>query len=240
MFGFGCGAFAEGGFDGFAQRVSAFECFEEEEVFAGEALVVDGVVVAVDGEVYLLACGAAGAGTADEMNADGVAGLCAGVVRRVADGEEGVVDGVGCGEETEIRLQSDVGVGVETGDFVCSERRAGFVIEGFDVGPFEGGHRCGGVCVGMRVLRVLLEPDDERGAEIAEGEGARGMGFEVGAHEGLKSAAAYDGLEAWEVLFEGGEESEPVLTVVDFETLEGGEAIVGADEGGGLVGYGWA
>ena len=93
MFGFGYGAFAEGGFDGFAQGVSALERFEEEEVFAGEAFVVDGVVVAVDGKVGLLARWAAGAGTANEMDADGVAGLRAGVVRGVADGEESVVDG---------------------------------------------------------------------------------------------------------------------------------------------------
>ena len=102
MFGFGRGAFAECGIDGFAKRVSALQCFEEEEVFAGEAFVVDGVVVAVDRKVNLLAGRAAGTGTADEMDSDSVAGLRAGVVRGIANRKEGVVDGVGCGEETEI------------------------------------------------------------------------------------------------------------------------------------------
>ena len=149
MFGFGRGAFTECCIDGFAQRVSALECFEEEEVFSREALVVDGVVVAVDRKVDLLMRWPTRTGAANEMDSDGVAGLRARVVRGVADRKEGVVDGVRYREEAKIGLKGYARVGVEVGDLVCCERWARFVVEGFDVGPLEGGHCDCGIRIGL-------------------------------------------------------------------------------------------
>ena len=162
MFGFGRGAFAECGIDGFAKRVSALQCFEEEEVFAGKALVVDGVVVAVNCQIDLLLRWAAGAATANEMNSDSVAGLGAGVVRGIADSKKCIIDGVRSCEETKIGLQSYVRVCVETSDLACCEWFAGFVVECLDMGPLECGHCYGGIGIGLCVLGILFEPGDER------------------------------------------------------------------------------
>ena len=121
-----------------------------------------------------------------------------------------------------------------TKQFVGRKWGTSFVIEGFDVCPFKSSHRDRRFSVGRRVLWIFAQPRDERVAEVAQGKGARRISFEVCAHKFFETARADNGLEAGEVFFEGGEKTEPVLSVVDFEALEGRETVVGLDEGVGL------
>ena len=64
------------------------------------------------------------------------------------------------------------------------------------------------------------------------------MGGEIGDGKRFKGGGADDGLEGGAVFSECSEDAEPVLAVVDFEALEGGETAVGGDEGGGDRGHG--
>jgi hypothetical protein len=70
---FGDGGASEGGFEGVPKRCTFVERTKDEVVFARKALVVDRVVVTVDGEVDLFALRAVrSASLADKMNSDSI------------------------------------------------------------------------------------------------------------------------------------------------------------------------
>jgi len=138
-------------------------------------------------------------------------------------------------DKAQVRLDGEDGVFADGGHLVGREGRPGRIVEGFDVGPLELGHFDGELGVGRGVIGVCGEPRRQARAEVAESEGCGGAVGEVVAHDALKAARADDGLEAGEVLLKAGVEAEPVLAVVDFEALEGAEAVVGADDGFGFV-----
>jgi hypothetical protein len=66
------------------------------------------------------------------------------------------------------------------------------------------------------------------------------VGFEVGDGEAVEAARAEGGGEGGEIVVEAVEEAEPILAIVDLDALEGGETVVGFDDGVGEVGGGVA
>src|SRR5580700_385697 len=129
-----------------------------------------------------------------------------------------------------MRLQLQRRVLADVGEVVGVERGLFLGVEGFDMRPFEAHHVAGQLSVGTDEIRVKLEPGFEARTEVAQRERLRGTFCQVGAHQRVEFGSADNGLEAGEILFEAGVETEPVLPVVNFEALEGGEAVVGAND----------
>src|SRR5882762_5707684 len=67
-------------------------------------------------------------------------------------------------------------------------------------------------------------------AEIAESKRAAWMRGEISVHQCFETLGADDCAQARKVFMKGRLQAKPVLAVVDFEPLEGGEAAVGTDE----------
>src|ERR1700727_1658283 len=61
------------------------------------------------------------------------------------------------------------------------------------------------------------------------------MSLEIGAHKGLKSAAANNRLESRKVFLEGGKQTEPVLPVINLQSLERSKPVIGTNERVGFI-----
>ena len=116
-------------------------------------------------------------------------------------------------------------------------RRLGGGVKGFDFRPFEADHIESELEAARGVARMFCEPGFEARAEVAHGEGARGAIDEVVLGEGVEAAIAEDGAETGKIVGKGVENAEPVLAIVDFEALEGSEAIIGLDDSLGDGGH---
>src|ERR1700723_4761305 len=77
---------------------------------------------------------------------------------------------------------------------------------------------------------MLSQPVFQPRAQVAQSERAGGAVDQISLCQGIEVAAAQHGSKAREILCETGENAKPVLPVVDFQPLEGSEAIVGLDE----------
>ncbi len=62
------------------------------------------------------------------------------------------------------------------------------------------------------------------------------MGFEIGDREPIEPSLAEHGAQAAKVFLERAEDAPPVLLIVDFQPLEGGEPVVALDEAAGDFG----
>ncbi len=93
-----------------------------------------------------------------------------------------------------LEVEAEAG-GVAALELSDGEGRAGGVVEGFDVGPFEAGQvegEAGGAAAD--------EEGDEALAEVAKVETGGGMAGEIGEGKGVKGAIAEDGAEAGKIV----------------------------------------
>src|ERR1700722_9192519 len=63
------------------------------------------------------------------------------------------------------------------------------------------------------------------------------MGGEISDRKSFKGTTANDRTQCGKVFSQRAEYAEPILAVIDFETLEGGEAAVRSDEGSGNIAH---
>jgi len=223
--------------DGLFEGTAALQGFKDGELFPFEAAEIDGVVDAMDSEIDR-----SGFETGYGRNLfalltlfHGVAGDFEGGI--APDREEQVVHGIMQIEKVNVGLQAKTKFGgIGANENRGGDRRFGGAVEGFDLGPFEANHVDSELVTACSVARVFAEPGYEAGAEVAHGEGTRGAVGEVVLGEPIKTTITENRAQAGEIVGEGVEDAEPVLAIVDFEALEGGEAVVGLDDFAGDVG----
>ena len=226
---------AEGGDYGAFQGATLLEILQDGELFPFQATEVDGVVDAVNGEIDGSGFEARDGGNFFVLLAlvHGITSCVVGDVggRIVFDGEEEIVDRIVEIEETYIRLQAEAEFcGIGGDESGGRYGRQGGAIEGFDFGPFETDHIDSELHAAGGIARMFAEPGFEAEANVAHGERARRAIGEVMLRELIEAAIAENGAKAGKIVGEAVEDAEPILTIVDFETFEGREAIVGFDD----------
>ena len=81
---------------------------------------------------------------------------------------------------------------------------------------------------------MFFEPVHQARTEIAQGEGLRWAINQIRFGHRVESAAAQHGAQAGKIFGERGKHAEPVLAIVNFQALEGSQAVVGLDD---LIGH---
>src|ERR1700685_508006 len=77
---------------------------------------------------------------------------------------------------------------------------------------------------------MLLQPVHQARTQIAQGEGLRRAIDQIRFGHGIETAATEHGAQAGKIFGEGGQHAEPVLAIVNFQALEGSEAVVRLDD----------
>lgn len=195
-----------------------------------EALVVDRILEAVNGEVD---------GGTTAADADGPAVAALGGGDRVADGgnflvldrTHEVVDGVTQFEERDVRLKGEAeSIRRSPGDLFRGDDGPLRVVEGQNASPFDPGYVQSEIAFRVSQHGVSREERDKFGADVPEVPGMGTASFEVRYGEMVEFAFAKDGAEAAKILSECAEETPPILLIVNLESLEGSETVVGFDE----------
>src|SRR5450631_1325151 len=148
----------------------------------------------------------------------------------VVEVEDQIVGRVVEGNEAQVRLQREARSGVESDDLIESERRAICVIKGFNKCPLYAGYVNGEAVATASKTRIRSEPLRQLRAKITQRERTARMCGEISNRQALKRAGTNDREECGKVLEQGSENAKPILAVVDFEAIKGGQATVWCNE----------
>src|SRR5271168_855665 len=151
--------------------------------------------------------------------------------------ENEIVCGITESEQLYMRLQREARVSADRCGFGYRQGRELRVVEGLNAGPFDASYIERKSRARPCKLRILREPVEKPGAEIAKRKGAAGMSGKIRIHQCFESLCADHGAQCGEIFMKGSLQTEPVLAVVDFEPLKGCETAVGGDEVAGDFGH---
>src|SRR6266436_8012472 len=84
------------------------------------------------------------------------------------------------------------------------------------------------------ILRIALQPTFETRAEIAQGKRLRRAIGEIGPREPMEGPLSKHGAQPRKIVTERIEPAKPIAAAVDFQALDGSEAVVRPDKFGDL------